>query len=680
MRECEPEALRRQLGAGAEHVAELVPDVRRRLPALGPRPALEAESARFALFDATGEFLRNAASSAPLVLFLDDLHAADEPSLLLLRFLARTIATSPVLVLAACRDVDPVPGAALALLLAELAREPVFRRLDLGGLSEGEVASYVDRAAPEVPRDVASALHDETEGNPLFVGELVRLLAVEGRLSIPESVREVIARRLTHLSPEANRVLALASVLGRDADLDLLGELAETDPDALLDVLGEAIAARVASEEPTGLRFAHVLIRDTLYEGLGPARRRRLHRSVVEALEARPGAPLAELAHHAIAGRDLERGVRYAREAGDRALAQYAYEEAGRLYGTALEALGAADEAARCELLLRLGEARMRAGAAAAGKEAFLQAAGIARGLGLGREVARAAAGYGGRYMWARRGGDDRLVPLLEEGLDALGGEDVELRARLLSRLAGALRDEHSRERRDRVSREALALARASGNDAALVHALDGRIAAFVAPDTVEECLACGRELRAVARRSGDREAATSDSLRTPQVMMGLIGEAEADIVADARIVADLRQPAQLWQAAASRAMLALAAGRLDEAEELIERSLALGESVHPDVAIPAARMQRAALAELRGRPGDVLPEVEALATSYPARPVFRCARALALANLDRAGEARHELLEMAGDALPFDQEWLLGTAFLAETAALLGEDRKSVV
>ena len=108
--------------------------------------------------------------------------------------------------------------------------------------------------------------------------------------------------------------------------------------------------------------------------------------------------------------------------------------------------------------------------------------------------------------MWARAAGDDRLVPLLEEGLAALAEEDVELRARLLARLAGALRDEHSRDRRDRLSREAVELARRAGNPAALAYALDGRLAAISAPDTVAECLALGRELREVAERIGDPE------------------------------------------------------------------------------------------------------------------------------------------------------------------------------
>ena len=313
----------------------------------------------------------------------------------------------------------------------------------------------------------------------------------------------------------------------------------------LLDVLDEALAARVVSDIPDAagrLRFAHVLIRDTLYEGLTSARRVRLHRLAVEALEAlygdEPGPHLAELAHHSVASGNLDKGLRYAWRAGDRALALLAYEEAARLYSVALETLELVhppDEQARCELLLAVGESRVCAGEFAAAKTAFLDAAAVARRLGQPRDLARAAAGYGGRFMWARAAGDDKLVPLLEEGLAALTDDDVELRARLLARLAGALRDEPSRARRDALSREAVQLARQAGNPAALAFALDGRLAAMDAPDMVAEGVTLARELRNVAERIGDWERVVNalDHERTRLVMSGDLREAEAALEAE---------------------------------------------------------------------------------------------------------------------------------------------------
>src|SRR5262249_39798428 len=145
-----------------------------------------------------------------------------------------------------------------------------------------------------------------------------------------------------------------------------------------------------------------------------------------------------------------------------------------------------------------------RAGSAAA-KRTFSEAAELAQQFGLSHQLARAAAGYGGRLAWARAANDEQLLPLLEAGLDSVG-DDRELRARLLARLSGALRDEHSRARRDALSKEAVELARRTGNPAALAYALEGRISAIIAPDTLAECILVAAELCEVAEQIQDRE------------------------------------------------------------------------------------------------------------------------------------------------------------------------------
>ncbi|MEA2393299.1 MAG: eukaryotic-like serine/threonine-protein kinase [Solirubrobacteraceae bacterium] len=705
VRDTDSAALLAHLGAGGAQLAQIVPELRQRFPDLPEPPALESEVARFRLFDATAEFLGNISQAPPTVLVLDDLHAADAPSLLLLRFLARELRSTHILLLVAYRNVDPIPGRPLTETLAEVAREPVTRRVSLGGLSEREVAQYVELTASQIASTpLVTAVHQETEGNPLFVGEIVRLLAVEGvgsestaeaRLAIPQSIRDVIARRLTHLSDECNRLLVLAAVIGREFALDALARLAGVSEDGLLDVLDEAMAARVLADVPGAadrLRFAHVLIRDTLYEGLAAARRARLHRQVVAALEAlygdEPGQHLAELAHHSIASSDVDKALRYAQRAGDRALALLAYEEAARLYQTALDALDLADvrdERTRCELLLSAGEAQMRAGNTQAAKRAFLDAAGIGRRLGLPRELARAAAGYAREDMYLRAAGDDRLVPLLEEGLAALADEDVALRVRLLARLAGALRDEPSRDRRDRLSKEAVELARATESPSALAYALDGRVPVIIAPDTVAECLALATELREVAARIGDtlRVAHGHQHECITRVIVGDAGELDASVHAMSRLTDELKQPAHLWEARAGKAVLALAAGRFTEAEELIEQALALGERVKPEMVIPVYRLQRYTLCDFRGGVEKLEPAIRELVADWPARPAFRCALAHLHARLGRRSEAQRALDDLTrGDcsALPFDQEWLYGMSLLAETAALLSDTDSAAV
>jgi DNA-binding SARP family transcriptional activator len=699
IRQGHADVLRAQLGAGAAELAQIVPELDDILPGLHEPPSVESTGARFRLFDATVEFLRAAAEARPLVLVLDDLHAADEPSLLLLQFLARELGSARMLVIGAARDVDPVPGAALSEMLAEVAREPVTRRLSLSGLGEQDVAEFVQLTASEIAsNDLVTALHEETEGNPLFLGEIVRLLSMEGvrsdatsevRLVIPQSVRDVIARRLTHLSKESNGLLEVASVLGREFAVGALARVSDVSTDDVLETLSEAMAARLVSDVPGGpgrLRFAHVLIRDTLYEGLTPAHRVRLHGLVVAALEAlygnEPGPHLAELAHHSIGGMDFEKGLDYARRAADRALQLLAYEESARLYGMALEALhlsGRLDERTRCELLLSRGEAELRAGRGSAAKEIFLEAAGIARRLDLPGELAQAAAGYGGQMVFARAASDVRLVPLLEEALVGLADEDVELRARLLARLAGALRDEHSRTRRDALSKEAVELARRTGNPAALAYALNGRAAAIIAPDTVAECLALGSELRDLGKRVGNSEVVVQGLSHRiiAQLQVGEVRGAEVDVAVASGLADELRQPAQRWQAGGWRALLSIAAGRLSEADELVAEAFALGEHVQPGTAIPVHRIQRYTLCDFRGRLEEVEPEIRDLVSRYPARPVFRCVLAHLHGRLGRVHDATQSLADFARDdfsALPFDQEWLYGMSLLAETAATLAD------
>jgi DNA-binding SARP family transcriptional activator len=692
VRESEPAALRAAAGDRGGDLAQLVPELRRHVPGLPEPAALEPDAARFALFDATAELLRNASRERPIVIVLDDLHAADEPSLLLLRFVARGLGSSRLLVVGACRDVDPVPGGPLTELLVDVAREPAARRVSLSGLSERELADYVAQTAPRIASaPLVARLHEETEGNPLFAGEIVRLLAVEGvpaagaATAVPQSVRDVIARRLAHLSDGCNRMLAHASVLGREFALDALAILGGAGEDELLDLLDEAIAARVVSDVPGAagrLRFAHVLIRDALYEGLTGVRRVALHGRAVAALEHlygdQPGPHLAELAHHALAARDAANGLRYARRAGERALELLAYEEAERLFRLALDALASADpgdEATRCRLLISLGDAASRAGDGGASKEAFAAAAAIAQRLGLARELALAAAEYGGRIVYGRAGDDERLLPLLEQGLAALPEGDVALRVSLLARLAGALRDEPSRERRDALSREAVELARAGGDLAALAYALDGRAIAIIAPETLTEVAAVGAELCAVGERIRDRERVLHGHLHRlgPLLSHGELDEALESLAAACRIADELHQPAHHWDVLGAQGMLALAAGRLDEAERLIEDARAMGERVQPEMAMPVHRVQWCTLCEFRGTLAEVEPAIRELVGARPARPVFRCLLAYVHARLGRRAEASGALAGLAA-ALPRDQEWLFAACLLAETAGVLAD------
>ena len=293
VRDAEPEALRAQLGAGAVDLAPLLPELGELFPDLAEPPAVESEGTRFRLFEAATSFLRSAARVRPLVLVLDDLHAADEPSLLLLRFVARELAAGRLLVVGAFRDVDPTPRGPLASALAELVREQSVSQIALAGLSKADVAQYIELASGTGPlRELAPAIYAETEGNPLFVVEVVRLLEAERRSAeaqtdarpqIPPGIRAVIGQRVGRLSQQCQGVLVAASVMGREFRLDALGRVSGLGGDALLDVLDEAMVERVVGDVPGSpgrLRFGHTLIRETLYAELTPARRLQRHNDV----------------------------------------------------------------------------------------------------------------------------------------------------------------------------------------------------------------------------------------------------------------------------------------------------------------------------------------------------------------------------------------------------------------
>ena len=417
VRDAESDGLRAQLGAGAADIAQLLPELGELFPDLPKSPRPESEGARFRLFDAASSFLRGAAQARPVVLVLDDMHAADEPSLLLLRFVAREISDSHLLLVCAYRDVDPTLQDPLTAALAELVREPHTAQIALGGLSASDVGEY----ARDLDRDRAGARAGS--GDPLRDGGESTLRrrgsAPLGRhghawvrrtptLESQPGVRAVIGQRVGRLSERCRRLLVPASVLGREFRLDAVARLADLPRDDLLDGLNEAMAERVIGDVPGSpgrLRFGHALIRDTVYEGLTPATRLRLHEQAGETLEAlyagEVESNLAELAQHFLAAVPTagpDKAIDYARRAGERAAAQLAYEEAARLYEMVLPLLG--EDVRRCDLLLALGDAQARAGDAEASKRSFRQAADLAEGLQLNERLANAALGYGGRFVW----------------------------------------------------------------------------------------------------------------------------------------------------------------------------------------------------------------------------------------------------------------------------------------
>ncbi|MGH7859893.1 MAG: ATP-binding protein, partial [Candidatus Binatia bacterium] len=521
LRSEDPAVLAPELDGTAVYLSQLVPELHRYLPAShdGPVAArLDSENARFYLFDSVTEFLRKGAARHPLVIILDDLHAADLPSLLLLKFLAAELRETPILAIGTYREVEARRAPEVAPLVADLGR--AGRHLAIRGLAEREIALFIEKSAGIAPSlELVSAVHRVTEGNPFFADEIVRLLAAEGRLQSPEAlgaklrlpdgVREAIRRRLGPLPQRCQELLIVAAVAGHELDARLLQAVSDRPMEQVTEVLEDAVAAGIVEQvcPPFGrFRFSHALIRDTLYKDISLVRRQLLHRSIGEILERLYAGNLerhvSELAHHfcqAAPAGIAEKAIDYAVQAGRRAMRLLAYEEAVEHFELALQTLdlvGEPREDSRCDLLLALGTAQGAAGDRAKSRETFLRAADAARAPGNAEKLAEAALGLARQSAFdeafeATWKTDDPLVQLLEEALAALPVNDSPLRARLLSPLATAIYwRPGSEERRRSLVREAVEMAERLGDSDALAAALTNKRTVLMGPGSTEERLA----------------------------------------------------------------------------------------------------------------------------------------------------------------------------------------------
>jgi len=648
--ETDAAVLERELGAAAGALATFVPELRSRLtgpPGGEVTPAPDAEQARFLLYDAVARFIRLAAARAPLLLVLDDLHAADRPTLALLELCARSLRGTRALIVATTRDADARLSAEVAALLARIEREG--ERLLLRRLRETEVAALLEAASGRRPdAGTVAAVLRATEGTPLFVAEVVRLVvaqgeAVLGQPIVPDGLQPAIRGHLARVSDGARAVLRLASVIGRDFAVDLVralattGELPGVELEAALAESAEAGLVSELPEEPARVtdrryRFAHILIRETLYRDLGAGERERLHGRVAEAMEgtgaaARPER-LPELAHHLLrspAGEPRRRGARYARRAGENALAAYAHEEAAGQLQRALAALdelrGPEADRERVGILLALAEAHQRSGERAAARDAALQAADLARALGDGAALASAALRLGAEFTFGQV--DPTLVSSLEDALGALPEGPSLLRARVMARLAAARQPSPDPDAQIALAKEAAAMARGLGDKPTLAAVLrDGR-SAYLPMDSLEERTTLDLETLALAQAAGDTLAAlhTQARLFSDRLESGELDAALGHVDAHDELAERRREPHRLWWSRYQRASLFTMRGRFDDAERLLEAGDAALEQTHEPLARLARGGHWATFAVTSTRPVDFAAlgrEMEAAARALP--------------------------------------------------------------
>ncbi len=349
--------------SGAMELSAMIPELRQRVSDAATDEPCGGRTNRERFFRSVIDYLVWSSLRRPLLLVLDDLHVADPSSFILLRALAPEIPAAALLVVATYRDTELGHDHPLTESLAALDHSRC-RRIPIAGLTAGDVERIMNESTglPVAP-SLAQAIHEQTAGNPLFVVELTRLLAVEGRLSggesgkiealpLPQGVRSVLERHIARLSPGCRDLLALAALMGRSIDLLVLSGSSGLSGEPLLRLLDEAIAARLLERDAGSGRFhfVHPLVREALAIDRGEGERLRLHARIGETLEshslADPEAYLPDLAYHFSRAAPLGYGPRaydYCRRAGAGALSRFGYEEAAEHYSRALTLLPCSD-------------------------------------------------------------------------------------------------------------------------------------------------------------------------------------------------------------------------------------------------------------------------------------------------------------------------------------------------
>jgi len=600
----------------------------------------DAEHGRFLLFDRVARFLRAASERKPLLLVLDDIHATDMATLMLLQFVARGLRGSRVLVLAAARDTSFATTPEAGALLAQVAREA--RHVPLQRLERDDLSEWISHAAPRLEADRVWAA---TEGNPLFVEELLaaskkRPDAAWTTSQMPLGIREAMRAHLSMVSERALALLEIASVLGREPALALLRSVAGSPA---LEALDEALASGIVRDAGDGrLRFSHILLRDELYARLPEEKRKALHLKT-----ARASQHPATAAHHALLGAgtgDAHATLELVQAAMREASGKLAHEDAARLGRRALETLEATLAPADvCALLVAVGEALVLAGDLPGGQGAGERAAALASELGLHDLLARAVLIRAVEITFV---GDASVVAWLRKALDALPEGDSSWRAQLTARLALALNNTPTAiEEQRRLVEVAVGMARRLGDEQVLFTALHNAAGSFPDGLTPRERFALYAETVDLAERTGT--VGKIAPILTWHIASWLeLGEPDGALIAADRVERLLEpytQPHYRWRQPLVRAMLAAVAGRFTEADRLSRESLEISRQNGIFEGLMMHAIYASGIPYLRGDDGglaELYPSIERMLPPLPLSRVFKAIWEAPLGRVDSVRES----------------------------------------
>ena len=688
----------RLAGSGLNDVLQVIPQLASDFPDVAPLPTSDQQAARFRTYDSVVHLVLAAAAERPILLVLDDLHWADTPSLLLLQLLTESLPGSAAMVVGTYRDRELAPDHPLREGLADFTRKGETRQLQIGGLADPEAASLIQAITKFHPSPaVVSSLQAKTAGNPFFLAELARILPEQvgeadawssgaSTGNLPEGASAVLRQRVESLPAVCRQALEAAAVIGNELQLDLLQSVLGLDRPVLLDLLDTAVAGGVVTRRDGAYVFAHGLFHRAIYDAIPTVARANLHRLTGDALENRHRdtavAPLVQLAYHFSEAAVIDQTARgkafvYASDAGSRAFAELAYEEAARLFDLALRmGEGGADDVGHATLLLELANANWRAG-------------NVGRAIEVATELSRLSARVGNRDMMARAalvpiglmGGHD-TGPVHELCAAALAEppDDRSLQIQLQSQKALLAMESWDHDTGVSASLEAMKLAEGSQDPDAIFAAIHARQVATAHPNGLHERLVLAERVLELARSSGRESLAEwgHDWLIDAHMELGQTEQSEAEMLLAGQSAERMREPLALWRTIMAHATVVFQSGRFAEAATLSAEARDLARRGRHAAGEFQSAVQRVALSSMVGGLDEVLAELRPRWGAAPLRQRFaanaHAARALvAVGELDEARKRLNWAMAALTHQFP-GPDWIHHCASAAEAAAALGE------
>ncbi len=330
------------------------------------------------MFDAFISFIKKSTKRSPIISVIDNAQWIDEGSAkLLVRGIPR-LENTKILFIISYRPEDLRKGSAVEELISQLKLMETVNTVKLQRLEYEDVFELIKGSLnrDDLPKGSINTIYRETEGNPLFVNELINSLIQEGildplsyskielgKIRVPPSIKELLLRRIAKLRPEAKKALNYAAIIGTRFDFDTLQMLTGMDEEELLDAIDNLLEAGIIEEDETTdeeiYTFSYLQIKELIENSLNKSRRRVIHKKIAECLEKKERDPYS-VAEHFFKGGIYEKAYEYALKAAERSLSSLGFEAAVHYYKLAIKAFekihGKKDEEELLEILVKLGD------------------------------------------------------------------------------------------------------------------------------------------------------------------------------------------------------------------------------------------------------------------------------------------------------------------------------------